>query len=772
LKLRSKIILILLFVSVVPLFVVNYMDTKSDRAVLEKQFGAEGVEMGHQVVSSIYVYLDSVCEEIHALSHSIPKEVFTEGKKGKGRDLFDRATETFRKVGPKYSFIRILDKSGKLISSSPRSSVKDFSDLAGFATALGGNIVIQQPANVQHPNGTRPHRMKVFLPIVELGEHGRHSYATEHNADEVLGVIMVNVKWRRISRRVTRVRLGGEKNLLSQDNYVILINDKGLVLSGSEPNMAFTTNLVDLGMLSAAKAVKGEDGYILEANEHGKESFISYHSSHTYKGSDVPDLGWSVLVVRDPKVVFASVYTMRRIMLWTLAIIVLVLIPVSIIISGRLTRPILALSEAAKAFGEGDLSRRVEINRRDEIGTLGVSFNSMAEQIEKYRGSLEEVVRTRTVELEKANAELIVRMEELGHSDEALRRSEEKYRMLVENVDLGVVMMDADHNILFVNSVQCRMFGKKSEDMIGKKCYWEFKKRKSPCGYCPGDLAMKTGKAETVEIEGILADGGYRSVQLMASPLYDHENKPRGFIEIVEDISERKHVERELHDYQEQLRSLASKLTLSEEHERRRIAGGLHDSIIQPLVFIKMKLETLLNKAEDGEKLSASMIRMRDEVAQLITMTREFTFDLSYPILYEFGLEAAMEEWLKEKVEGKYDLKTKFSDDGVEKPIGDDMRTFLFGAFRELLVNIIKHANAKEINVAVSADNGKITVRVEDDGIGFDCSETQPVMTKESGFGLFGIRDRLEYLGGNFKIESKVASGTVVTLCAPLRQDL
>ena len=220
-KLRNKIILVLLFVSVVPLIIVAYMDSKSSREVLEKQFGAEGIDIGHQVASSIYVYLKSVCQEIHALSHSIPKEVFILGKnKGKrhdqrrSRDQLDGIIKAFKKVGSKYSFIRILDKSGKVISSSARGGVKDLSNPAGFAAALGGNIDIQQPAYVRHPDGTRPHRMKIFLPIVELGEHGRHSYTTEHNADDVLGVIMVNVKLVRISRRVTRVRLGGGKNLL------------------------------------------------------------------------------------------------------------------------------------------------------------------------------------------------------------------------------------------------------------------------------------------------------------------------------------------------------------------------------------------------------------------------------------------------------------------------------------------------------------------------------------------------------------------------------
>ena len=183
-----------------------------------------------------------------------------------------------------------------------------------------------------------------------------------------------------------------------------------------------------------------------------------------------------------------------------------------------------------------------------------------------------------------------------------------------------------------------------------------------------------------------------------------------------------------------------------------------------------MKIETLLKKEETGDELTASLRRMKEETSGLIAMTRGFTFELSYPILYECGLEAAMDEWLREEIRGKYRVKTKFEDDKEDKPLEDDMRSFLFGAFRELLVNVIKHAEAKKINVAVSRDDDKIVICVKDDGVGFDCIQRRPALAKNGGFGLFGIRDRLEYLGGDFKIESEMGSGTVVVLRAPLGQ--
>ncbi|MBW8035600.1 MAG: PAS domain S-box protein [Planctomycetes bacterium] len=770
-QLRNKIILMLLLISVVPIFVVGFIETQIVHHRLEKQFGADGVDFGNNVLKAIDLYLSTVFQNLHAISHLVTMEEFSLSG---GNKKMTRITKSLGHSVGNFSYFVFTDLNGTVVAArDSKLRGKDFSVKPGFAEALAGNANIQQP---YYDDIAKRYVMMVSFPILE-GTRAHRNRPWE--GEEVLGVLMGALKWHKIDAIMKNVR--DERLHRDTTSNVVLFNNEGLVLSSDDPDMAFTTNLIDLDMESAKKAVQGEEGYVTEINEHGTKSFIAYtyhdknrslaRTNLAWTGLTKPTV-WNVLIERDPKLVFASVAAMHKTLGYTLAGCVLVLVLVSVVFGERLSKPILALSKTAKAFGGGVLSSRVEVNRSDEIGTLGVSFNLMAAQIEKYSESLEGLVKARTVELEDANAELIVRMDELWQSDEDLRQSEEKYRMLVENVDVGVTLLDVDYNILFVNSAQCKRFGKKPEELIGKKCYLEFKQCETVCEYCPGNLAIKTGKTETAETEDVLEDGTHISVQLMASPLYGHDNKPRGFIEVAEDITEQKRVESELHEYQERLRSLASKLTLSEEHERRRIASGLHDSIIQPLAFINMKLETLLKKEETGDELMASLRRIREETSGLIAMTRGFTFELSYPILYEFGLEAAMEEWLKEKIEGEHDLKTKFSDDGSEKPIDDDMRTFLFGAFRELLVNIIKHANAKKINVAVSGDDDKITIRVEDDGIGFDYSETRLAITKESGFGFFGIRDRLEYLGGNLKIESKVASGTVVTLCAPLRQDL
>jgi PAS domain S-box-containing protein len=238
---------------------------------------------------------------------------------------------------------------------------------------------------------------------------------------------------------------------------------------------------------------------------------------------------------------------------------------------------------------------------------------------------------------------------------------------------------------------------------------------------------------------------------------------------IVRDITERKKSEERLLEYQKQLKNLASQLSLTEERERRRIGEGLHDDIIQPLAFLDIKLDSLKKSLRQQNLMAKPLIEscneMQKTIREPIKITRAFTFDLSSPILYELGLEAAIEEWLATNIRKKYGIETVFEDDGESKPLDDDMCASLFKAVKELLVNVVKHARASSVKVSVARYEDNIKIDVEDNGAGF-----YPVKKKDlSGYGLFSIRERLDHLGGSFDIDSKPNQGTRVTLTAPLK---
>ncbi|MHC4364023.1 MAG: PAS domain S-box protein [Planctomycetota bacterium] len=131
-------------------------------------------------------------------------------------------------------------------------------------------------------------------------------------------------------------------------------------------------------------------------------------------------------------------------------------------------------------------------------------------------------------------------------ADDQLRQSEERYRTLVENIDLGITLVDADHNIIMASSTVGKLFDCDASELIGRKCYNKFEKRQEVCPHCPGDNAMKTGQPEEVETGGVRDDGSHFSVRIQAFPLFAADGEPTGFIEVVEDITERKTTERTL----------------------------------------------------------------------------------------------------------------------------------------------------------------------------------------------------------------------------------
>lgn len=214
---------------------------------------------------------------------------------------------------------------------------------------------------------------------------------------------------------------------------------------------------------------------------------------------------------------------------------------------------------------------------------------------------------------------------------------------------------------------------------------------------------------------------------------------------------------------------MASQLSLAEERERRRIATELHDRIGQTLAICKIKLGALRASAS-STGLSGPLDEIHKLVEEIIQETRSLTFEVSSPILYELGLEAAV-EWLAEQIQEKYGLLSHFEDDRQPKPLDDDVSVLLFQAVRELLANVAKHAQARNVKVSIRRDDTNIKITVEDDGNGFDTSDTVSHWSRTEGFGLFSIRERLDYLGGRLEVESEPGHGTWATLAAPLKRE-
>ena len=255
--------------------------------------------------------------------------------------------------------------------------------------------------------------------------------------------------------------------------------------------------------------------------------------------------------------------------------------------------------------------------------------------------------------------------------------------------------------------------------------------------------------------------------QATVSMLRGVGSAPQFAIGMIADISDRKKAEGDIRTYQEQLQSLASELSLTEERERRRLGTDLHDHIGQALAVSKIKLG-VLQKSITKEKHAKSLSEVRELIDQMIQDTRSLTFELSLPVLYELGFEAAV-EWFARHLRSQHGLNVDVQKSMLPIPMDDEIKVLLFRSVRELMLNIVKHAQAHNARVTIRREGDDLSIAVEDDGVGIKDLPQESKLKSNGGFGLFSIRERLRYLGGQVQMEPGNSKGTRITLVVPLQ---
>lgn len=232
--------------------------------------------------------------------------------------------------------------------------------------------------------------------------------------------------------------------------------------------------------------------------------------------------------------------------------------------------------------------------------------------------------------------------------------------------------------------------------------------------------------------------------------------------------------ERLLTEYRQELRRLAAELSIAEERTRRALAVKLHDRIGYSLVSLLSELRTLSsrtngNTAQGEASFSELHERLEHaciEVESLLQDTRSLTLEISSPLLYEVGLEAALES-LADRMLTPRNITFDFKECGPKTEIEINNRILIYQMTQELLLNVIKHAKATHVVLRVQRGKKRVRVLVEDNGRGFSVDRDEH-WGKWSGIGLFSIRERLHSMGGELRILTEKGQGCSVSLLAPV----
>lgn len=221
----------------------------------------------------------------------------------------------------------------------------------------------------------------------------------------------------------------------------------------------------------------------------------------------------------------------------------------------------------------------------------------------------------------------------------------------------------------------------------------------------------------------------------------------------------------ELLQSQERLRALASDLTLTEQRERRKLAHDLHDYLAQLLVVGRMKLRQAHNQV--GEPTTVKRLEELDQILDdSLTYTRTLIADLAPPSLQDFGLLEAL-KWLREHMRSHgLSVTVRAEIDRINLP--EDQAVLLFQSVRELLFNVIKHAQTNAALVVLDTmPTGELRMAVEDSGVGFDATEPAARDSGSTRFGLFSVSERMQAMGGRIEMESSPGRGTRISMILP-----
>lgn len=344
---------------------------------------------------------------------------------------------------------------------------------------------------------------------------------------------------------------------------------------------------------------------------------------------------------------------------------------------------------------------------------------------------------------------------------EELRESEEKYRELFTNAIEGIYRSTPDGRYIDVNPALAQIYGFGSPNEmlaavkdIGRQLYVNPERRADFMR-----LLEKHGEVRNFEYEArrkdgstIWISGNARAVRNAAGDLLYYEGT-------VEDITDRKQAE-------EMLRQLPGRVLEAQESERKRIARELHDSVGQMLSAAKMRIHAVTSGMELlRREVPAHLDQARSVIQRAIEEVRRISHNLRPSELDDLGLLPALQS-LCDEFHERAKIRTTLIQPSTFLNLPDEANLTAYRVVQEALNNVEKYAQASSVTVEVTADHCSLHIRIKDDGRGFDSSGVRT--SRQGGFGLMGMIERVALVGGNATVESTIGRGTTISVRIPV----
>lgn len=346
-----------------------------------------------------------------------------------------------------------------------------------------------------------------------------------------------------------------------------------------------------------------------------------------------------------------------------------------------------------------------------------------------------------------------------GEQVVTLNDAEFPYRVMVESMNEGAVTLIPDGTIFYCNSRFGEMVQIESEKLIGIP----FRDLILPEERDAFDAALREAGRDGIRREFCLQAAEDRCVPVQLSIYQLAAEQVNAISIIATDISERIQTE-------EKIRSLASEVTKAEQEERQRISQILHDDLQQRLFAIKTQLLMLkVDKGQDrfSSDVQANLDQLERGLSDAISITRRLSIDLSPIILRGEGLAETI-LWLCSHMKEQHGLQVEFEAEGNFGQLDNQLRVLLFQTIRELLFNVVKHAERSEAKITMEQFADHTSITVSDSGRGFDIRTV--LNDPHAAHGLLILQDRLNLLGCRLDMDSKPGEGTRVMIHVPTKE--
>ena len=338
---------------------------------------------------------------------------------------------------------------------------------------------------------------------------------------------------------------------------------------------------------------------------------------------------------------------------------------------------------------------------------------------------------------------------------------------IIETAMDPIITVDAQQRIVLFNSAAERTFGWSRKAVLGQPLDRLLPERfraahRAHVGRFAHTGATVRRMGGAAVLTGVRASG--EEFPIEASISQHSEDGRRLLTVVLRDVSERVRVDEELRRSKEELRTFAAAANLAREQEQSRLARELHDELGQTLTALQMDAAWCKARVPSSDPMSAARhAKMETTLKETVAATRRIATGLRPLMLDDLGLVPAL-DWLVETFRERHEIPCELVVEGDEIELPSAQATAVFRIVQESLVNIGKHAQAKDVKVSIASADGMLTVRVVDDGVGFSMDAPR----KPNSYGLLGLRERALLSGGDVAIESAPGRGTSVVARIPL----